>query len=385
MSEERPAIVVDYGGGAVGKMVVGYALPQRTPLFASTRVVEEEEGTGTTKPEQREWQSRGRFAVVERRVADFDALEACLDNALYKELGWVRGEEGGIFVVEPILASRRERELTCQLAFEKFNCSGYSSENAATAALSGVGRLNGVSVDFGGETVDVAMVSDGKIVGSAARRLTMVGDNFGEKGVEKALRERLDGTTKEMFEKLGLSTRMRAARELARVKTREEEDVRSEKEEMETYALPDGRTLSTQRNDVYEAGESLFREDSRTKENLSSAIVSSVENSFSNAQGHLFANGKEAAFECVVAHGPASCIRGLHERLAEECKMKIAPRMAKVNVVPSTPEYLPEKSIEHLSWTGGAVLAKVAWNLNQQVTKSDYNEWGPNIANRIRG
>ena len=49
--------------------------------------------------------------------------------------------------------------------------SGYAAENAAVCALAGVGRLNGISVDVGAETVDCATVSDGKIVESTCRRI----------------------------------------------------------------------------------------------------------------------------------------------------------------------------------------------------------------------
>ena len=118
-------------------------------------------------------------AILGRRVESFDALRAVFEALFYENFGWIKPEEEeeeeknkkNVFIVEPILASRRERERVCQMLFEEFRVSGYAAENAAVCALAGVGRLNGISVDVGAETVDCATVSDGKIVESTCRRI----------------------------------------------------------------------------------------------------------------------------------------------------------------------------------------------------------------------
>ena len=158
---------------------------------------------------------------------------------------------------------------------------------------------------------------------------------------------------------------------------------------MESYQLPDGNKISVETKDAFALGDALYCCSSNTDDDANSKIVeaiqSAVENSLRHAQaGHFFSHGKENAFECVVAHGTESSVKGLRERLGEDIRTKIAPESAKVNVVASAPDYLHEKSMEYLSWTGGAVLGKVTWNLNQQISKSAYEEWGPNVANRNR-
>ena len=103
-----PPVVLDYGGGSVGEIVCGYALPQREPNVASLRAHRKND-------EDR----KEVFAVERRRVVNFDALECCIDAALCEGLGWVRGEPGrGVFVVEPLLCGRRERERLCCALFE---------------------------------------------------------------------------------------------------------------------------------------------------------------------------------------------------------------------------------------------------------------------------
>lgn len=62
--------------------------------------------------------------VAHGRVVDFDQLESLMHYALYELLGWQVGGEGALVVAEPVLTSRPDRELLCQLLFEVFNVAG---------------------------------------------------------------------------------------------------------------------------------------------------------------------------------------------------------------------------------------------------------------------
>ena len=288
-------------------------------------------------------------------------------------------------MVEPILCSRRERERLCQMLFEEFRVSGYCAENAGVSALAGIGRLNGISVDIGAETIDCATISDGKIVESSCRRI----EGGGERCCELALNAIREG--EEIYTQMEKWERMVVNRNVARV--RYSADDEGKEDGMESYQLPDGNKISMETKDAYAIGDSLYYCSSSTSSDvvegkcskIIEAIQSAVENSFSHAQaGHFYSNGKDKAFECVVAHGTESSVKGLRERLGKDIQTNIAPESAKVNVVASAPDYFHDKSMEHLSWTGGAVLGKVTWNLNQQISKSAYDEWGPNVANRNR-
>lgn len=386
-----PIVVIDYGNR--NHILGGYSSSSMVTKHQQERQMQEPTRVSSDCTVVEET-SNLESAILGRRVESFDALRAVFEALFYENFGWIKPEEEeeeeknkkNVFIVEPILASRRERERVCQMLFEEFRVSGYAAENAAVCALAGVGRLNGISVDVGAETVDCATVSDGKIVESTCRRI----EGGGERCCEKAL----SGTTvregKEIYAEMEKWERMIVNRHLARVRWNADDDGKNGGGEgMESYQLPDGNKISVETKDAFALGDALYCCSSNTDDDANSKIVeaiqSAVENSFRHAQaGHFFSHGKENAFECVVAHGTESSVKGLRERLGEDIRTKIAPESAKVNVVASAPDYLHEKSMEHLSWTGGAVLGKVTWNLNQQISKSAYEEWGPNVANRSR-
>ena len=329
-------------------------------------------------------------AISGRRVESFEATKCVLEDLFFDHFGWIKDDDDqtqrrNVFVVEPILCSRRERERLCQMLFEEFRVSGYCAENAGVSALAGIGRLNGISVDIGAETIDCATISDGKIVESSCRRI----EGGGERCCEMALNAIREG--EEIYTQMEKWERMVVNRNVARV--RYSADDEGKEDGMESYQLPDGNKISMETKDAYAIGDSLYYCSSSTSSDvvegkcskIIEAIQSAVENSFSHAQaGHFYSNGKDKAFECVVAHGTESSVKGLRERLGKDIQTNIAPESAKVNVVASAPDYFHDKSMEHLSWTGGAVLGKVTWNLNQQISKSAYDEWGPNVANRNR-
>ena len=45
-------------------------------------------------------------------------------------------------------------------------------------------------------------------------------------------------------------------------------------------------------------------------------------------------------------------------------------------------EYMPDSSVQNAAWMGGAILAKVVFAQSQQVTRTDYDEWGPAIVHK---
>jgi len=384
--DASPIVVVDYGNK--NNVFAGYAnAMQPTSVNSEVREIASTTRTTTTAEEEEKEEKKSETINAvssDRRVDSFDAMKCVFEELVYSNFGWIKEEDESssylqtgrnVFVVEPILCSRRERERMCQMLFEEFRVSGYASENAAVCALAGVGRLNGISVDVGAETVDCATVSDGKVVESTCRRI----EGGGERCLEKASTTIREG--KEVYDQMERWEKRIVNRHLARVRWSADDGENSGGDEMESYELPDGNKISVERNCAFAMGDALYCSPSSIVE----IIQSAVENAFSHAQaGHFFSHGKENAFECVVAHGTESSVKGLRERLREDIRAKVAPESAKVNVVSSAPDYLHERSMEHLSWTGGAILGKVTWNLNQQISKSAYDEFGPNVANRNR-
>jgi actin-related protein len=49
------------------------------------------------------------------------------------------------------------------------------------------------------------------------------------------------------------------------------------------------------------------------------------------------------------------------------------------------PEYMPDATLQHAAWMGGAVLSKLVFQQNQQMTRYDYDEYGPAAIHRKMG
>ena len=96
--------------------------------------------------------------IRDRRVEDWDQLEALLADVIYRQCAWVKGDEGACLITEPVFTSKADRERLTQMMFESFNVSGLYVAEQPVAALYAVGKVTGVSVDVGYSVTNVAPV-----------------------------------------------------------------------------------------------------------------------------------------------------------------------------------------------------------------------------------
>ena len=144
----------------------GYANPEYGPgVLAPASVRLASDATSDAIPPTR--------VIVDRAVTDWDALEAIYRHIFYKQCGWIEGEEGAALITEPLFTSKADRERLTQLMFESFNVAGLYIAEQPVAALYGVGKTSGVSVDVGFSTTDIAPVVDGVVVTAAATRCAL--------------------------------------------------------------------------------------------------------------------------------------------------------------------------------------------------------------------
>ena len=152
------AVVIDYDDDFIR---AGYAVPEREPGVlqpALVRPAGSGAGGETSRP------------VRDRRVEDWDQLEALLADVFYRQCAWVKGDEGACLITEPVFTSKADRERLTQMMFESFNVSGLYVAEQPVAALYAVGKVTGVSVDVGYSVTDVAPVVEGSLVSPAAQR-----------------------------------------------------------------------------------------------------------------------------------------------------------------------------------------------------------------------
>jgi actin-related protein len=84
----------------------------------------------------------------------------------------------------------------------------------------------------------------------------------------------------------------------------------------------------------------------------------------------------QAWLEGLLLCGGGSSAPGLGARLLREVR-SLASQQASPMLC-AVPEYLPEGSLRHAAWTGGAVAARVAFSqAGGFLAKADYEELGP--------
>ena len=152
------AVVIDFDDDFIR---AGYAVPEREPGVlqpALVRPAGSGAGGETVRP------------IRDRRVEDWDQLEAILADVFYRQCAWVKGDEGACLITEPLFTSKADRERLTQMMFESFNVSGLYIAEQPVAALYAVGKVTGVSVDVGYSVTDVAPVVEGSVISPAEVR-----------------------------------------------------------------------------------------------------------------------------------------------------------------------------------------------------------------------
>ncbi|KAL4858593.1 Actin-related protein 7 [Chlorella vulgaris] len=312
--------------------------------------------------------------VVKGEIANWDVLEACLDHVLYDRITWGRGAEGGMLLAEPNFLSRADRERLCQLMFEVFNLAGYYGADQAVLSMYALGRSSGTVIDIGHGKIDIVPVLDGAPQLSTAVRLPY--------GCQQLAQQLATQLAARGISSLGSSSSSSSssaapgvapaledlARSIVRVAGSPEEAAAAA--EPTTHTLPDGQTITIQ-GEGQQLGEALM---DGSRLGLDVAALSEAVYTAATAQGDK--DTRKAWLEGMMVCGGGSSAPGLGGRLLKEVRglttQQITPLLC------SLPEYMPEGTLRHAAWMGGAVLARVAFSqAGGFITKADYEEQGP--------
>ena len=144
----------------------------------------------------------------------------------------------------------------------------------------------------------------------------------------------------------------------------------------QTHVLPDGQQI-TVRGEGLQLGEALFRPEVLGLQDRLRPLHELVFNACQNSPDPLARKVMtEGAFLC----GGGSTIPGAHERFFIELETYSPPSYSVLGN--PCPEYMPTNSLQFSAWTGGVVVAKLAFPHNQHVTRGEYAEHGPTIIHK---
>jgi len=112
MSMDAP-VVVDLGSESIKAGYAVHVPSEQEPRIVTPSLVTIKSRSSTTG----QIVSRTESVIEKGYIVNFDYMESMLHYLLYEQLGWIKGEEGSILVVEPLFTGKSERERLTKLMF----------------------------------------------------------------------------------------------------------------------------------------------------------------------------------------------------------------------------------------------------------------------------
>jgi len=307
-----------------------------------------------------------KYPIEHGIINNWDDMEKIWHHTFFNELR-VSSEEHNVLLTEAPLNPKNNRERMIQIMFETFNTPGTFISIQAVLSLYSAGKTTGIVLDAGDGVSHFVPIFEGYAFPHAVARLNLAG------------RDLTDYLLKILSER-GLHLTTSAEREI--VKDIKEKltyvalDYEAELKEANTssskeakYEMPDG-TMITIGSERFRCPEVLFKPSMIGKEftGLHEQCFQSIMKSDIDVRKDLYGN--------IVLSGGTTMFTGLPERLQKEV-MKLAPSAisAKVKVY-ATPER------KYSVWIGGSILSSLSNFQCMWITKSEYDDAGPQIVHR---
>ncbi|KAI0978277.1 hypothetical protein GJ496_005551 [Pomphorhynchus laevis] len=298
-------------------------------------------------------------------ILNWNNFESLLDY-LFKTKLQIPIEEYGLMIADPPLNSRFSRQKLTELAFERFGVTKFQLVSQPQLALYAAGRVNGLLLDCGHCTTTVAPVYDSVLLRNCIIQTSLAGNAISNhlnnlmihtNSYDLALTEEEIRTLKEKLCYVALDF---------------------EREEYSNVSkslyLP-GRAEPIQlNNERYQSSEILFSpttySGNYTNSDALHMLCLTVREQVSAFIGDI--NSRNLLANIVIVGG-SSVFPGLKERLLKETSA-LSPYDADVKVL--TPH-----GRNNASWIGGSILALQPYFKPLWITKTNYEDIGPNIVN----
>lgn len=359
-------IVIDCGSGFIKAGFAGESKPRVVfpsvvgrPRHQGVRV-DKDSYVGVEAQEKR-GALKLQYPVEHGIVTYWDDFEKILDHIFYKALR-VAPEEHLIFITEPPLNPKANREKLTQTLFETFNAPGMYLGIGSVMAVYAGGRTTGLVADLGAGVTHTVPVYEGYAIPHAVIRLDLAGEDLTEY-LMKLLSQRCYSLNsfddREMVQDL--------KEKLCYVALNFEEEMQTTAGREQSYTLTDGREIRIG-DECSRCAETLFQPAFIGMESagIHETIYNSIMKCDAEIRNELFAN--------IVLSGGTSMFPGFAERIQKEINA-LAPQNTQVNVIA-----VPER--QYSTWIGGAMLAASDDFEAMCISKQDYDENGPSIVHK---
>ncbi len=307
-----------------------------------------------------------KYPIEHGIINNWDDMEKIWHHTFYDELR-VSPEERNIMLTEAPLNPKSNRERMTTIMFETFNAPGIYIGIQAVLSLYSAGKTNGVVIDAGDGVTHFVPIFEGYAFPHAIMRVNLAGRDLTEY-LLKILSEREHRLTtsveqdiiKDIKEKLTYVA-FDYDNELSEAKKSSSKDTQ--------YEMPDGN-LITIGSERFRCPEILFKPIMIGKEfvGIHEQCYQSVMKSDLDVRKDLYSN--------IVLSGGTTMFPGLSERLTKEVQ-KLVPSNISSKVKVIAP---PER--KYSVWIGGSILSSLSNFQTMWITKSEYDDSGPQIVHR---
>ena len=295
-------------------------------------------------------ENNGKFLSTEEGLNFLEGLFSFLIDEKFKT------HEIGIFIIDSIFTSSKEREIIAQILFEKFKIFQLHFEPQSIMTLYSTSKTSGLVVQSGEMTTEIIPIIEGYIISQGICNFPISGHQLTNK-FENAYRDIFDinnvsnnywmaQTIKEQFSEI-----------LPSRKSFEELISKKEKNQKE-FILPDGNIVELG-DEIYEIPESLFNPNiiDVQSESLPNAIIESINRCDISTRKELFNN--------IILGGGNTFIKGFETRLKSEIDGIKKRSCGIIN--------LEER--KYSAWIGASVISSLS-NFNKKwISKSDYSKY----------
>lgn len=319
---------------------------------------------------QEAYEKRGILSIKnpieEGQISNWDDMEKIWHHTFFTELK-IQPEEHNVMLTEVPLNNKTNREKTAQLMFEIFNVPGMYLSVQAILSLYATGKTTGVIMDIGHGSTHYVPIFEGYAFPHAILKTALGGKDLNEYLI-KILAERginlNSSTEKEVVrsikEKLCYVS-MDYDKELKEANKTGSADTK--------YDLPDGEevVIGTER---FRCPEVLFRPSLLGGEfvGIHEQCFQSIMKSDHDIRKDLYSN--------IILAGGSSMFDCLPERLSKEIQ-KLAPSTSSSSVKVIA---MPERN--YSAWVGASILSSLGNFQIMWITKTEYDEAGPQIVQR---
>lgn len=305
------------------------------------------------------------YPIEQGIVTNWDDMQKILHHAFYNEF-LCAPEEQPVFVVEPVLNPKANREKMMEIMFETFNVPAYLTNNQSTMALFAAGRSTGILLESGDGMTRAVPIYEGHVIPTAISQL-----DLGGRDILKYLVKEMNHT--------GLSFNTSAEMEIARdikekncyiaLDVEEQMKIDQASDRHASYELPDGQFISVT-TERFRCPEALFRPSLLGRETggIHEMILTCVMKSDQDLTDQ---------FKNVVLAGGNTMFPGIVERLQKE--------LARFDALDGKLKVVAPVERKYSSWIGASMVASLFMEprySNVWVSEKEYGEFGSNIVHR---